>query len=72
MLKLPDKLYDVLKWLTLIVIPAIGTLYLSLSNIWNLQFGQQISATCQATALFVGIIIGISQVKYNGEKKNDV
>jgi len=69
-MKLPDKLYDILKWVALIVVPACGTLFFTLSEIWSFGYGVQVSATCGAISLFIGVIIGISQIGYNKDKGN--
>lgn len=60
-----NKTYNVLKYLALIVFNAIGVFYKTLSEIWNLPYGNEISLTCSALALFVGTLIGISSYKYN-------
>jgi len=65
MIKLPNKLYDILKWIALIVVPALGTLYLSLGQIWGFSFGLQVVATCNAVSLFIGVVIGISQINFS-------
>lgn len=65
MIHLPNKLYDILKWFALIVVPASGTLYLSLGQIWGFEFGLQVVATCNAVSLFIGVLIGISQINFN-------
>lgn len=70
-MKLPDKVYNVLKWLCLICLPALSTLYGVLSDIWNLPYGEQIPRTITAIALFIGAIIGISQLQISKEKAND-
>lgn len=62
---LPNKLYDVLKWLALIAIPAIGEAYLRLSNVWDLPYGQQVNETALIVTFVLGALIGISTVQYN-------
>lgn len=64
MMKLPDKVYDVLKWLSLIVFNAIGVLYKTLANVWALPYGEQVMTSCAAVALFIGALIGISTAEY--------
>lgn len=59
-----DKLYDVLKWIALIVLPAIGTLYSALSAIWGFPYGEQIVSTIVAIDTFLGALIGISSISY--------
>lgn len=62
---LNDKLYSVLKWIALVFLPALGTLYFALSSIWGLPYGEQIVGTITAIDTFVGAIIGISTINYN-------
>lgn len=68
-MKLNNKLYDVLKWLCLIVLPALATLYGALSKIWGLPYGAEITMTVTAIGTFLGTIIGISTASYNKEKE---
>lgn len=58
---LGDKLYNVLKWLCLIALPAIGVLYATLANIWGWPYGVAIPATLEAIGACIGILIGVSQ-----------
>lgn len=62
---LPNKVYDVLKWGTLIALPAIGTLYFALSGIWGLPYGEQVTGTIVAVEAFLGTVLGISTAQYN-------
>ena len=59
-----SKIYDVLKWIALVVLPAIGTLYFALSSIWGLPYGEQIVGTITAVDTFLGAILGISSIQY--------
>ncbi len=70
-MKLNNKLYDVLKWICLIVLPAIGTLYYALAGIWGFPFGEQVVGTITAIDTFLGALIGISTLNYNKEEKNN-
>lgn len=66
---LPDKVYDVLKWIALVVLPAIATLYFALAGIWGFPYGEQIVGTITAIDAFLGALLGISNVMYlKGEK----
>lgn len=67
-MKLNDKVYDVLKWLALIALNAIGVLYKTLATIWGWPFGEEILTTCAALSLFIGSMIGISTAEYNKSK----
>ena len=64
---LSDKTYSLLKWIALILLPALGTLYSALAGIWGLPFGEQIVGTITAIDTFLGAILGISTNNY---KKN--
>lgn len=64
-----SKIYDVLKWVALVVLPALGALYFALSTIWDLPYGEQIVGTISAIDTFLGAIIGISSIQY--AKKGD-
>lgn len=60
-----NKVYDVLKYIAQIVLPAIGTLYFALAGIWGLPCGEQVVGTITAIDAFLGAILRISTVKYN-------
>lgn len=62
---LPDKVYDVLKWITLIVLPAIASLYFGLAQIWGFPYGEQVVGTIAVVCTFLGTILGISSANYN-------
>lgn len=64
-----NKVYDVLKWIAQLVLPAIATFYLSIAGIWGLPFGEQISGTIMAIDTLLGVILGISSIQYNKNNK---
>lgn len=59
-----NKVYDVLKFIAQIVLPAVGTLYFALSSIWGLPYGEQIVGTITAVDAFLGALLGISSNQY--------
>ena len=71
--KMSDKVYDVLKWIALILIPAIGTLYFALAGIWGFPYTEAIVGTLTAVDTFLGAILGISTSMYkkNQNESND-
>ena len=69
-MRLPDEVYDILKWVCLILLPALSTLYWSLSSIWGWPYTEQIIGTIAAVETFLGVIIGISTRTYNEERRN--
>ena len=62
---LSDKTYNVLKWVALVLLPALGSLYFALSGFWGFPYGEQIVGTITAIDTFLGMILGISTVQYN-------
>lgn len=67
-----NKVYDILKWIAAIVLPALGTLYFALANIWGFPYGEEIVGTITAIDTFLGVILGISSVKYNKNKTEEL
>ena len=55
-----NKVYDVLKFIAQIVLPAVATLYFALASIWGLPYGEQIVGTITAVDAFLGALLGIS------------
>lgn len=68
-MRLNDKVYNFLKWICLIALPALAVLYFTLAKIWGLPYGAEITATINAIALFIGALIGVSQISINKEEK---
>ena len=65
-----NKVYDILKWIAQILLPAIGTLYFALANIWNLPYPQEVVGTITAVDAFLGVVLGVSTAQYNKENQN--
>jgi len=65
MLALSNKVYDILKYLTIIVLPAIAALYTGLSQIWGLPYAAEVPATITVICTFLGAILCISSAQYN-------
>ena len=59
-----NKIYDLLKFLCTVLIPAFSTLYFALSEIWGLPLGAQVVGTLAAIDTFIGVCIGISSANY--------
>ena len=70
-MKLPDKVYDVLKWIAMYLLPALGTLYFALAGIWNFPCGEEVVGTITAIDTFLGVILGISTAQYNKENSEE-
>ena len=60
-----NKVYDILKFIAQVVLPALGTLYFALAGIWNWPLGEQVVGTITAIDTFLGVLLGISTSKHN-------
>jgi hypothetical protein len=63
-MKMDNKTYDILKYIAQIVLPAIGTLYFALAQIWGLPYGEEIVGTITAVDAFLGALLQISTNQY--------
>ena len=66
-MKMSNKVYDVLKWIALILLPSVSTLYFALAGIWGFPYAEQIVGTIAAVDTFLGAILRISTAKYNAD-----
>lgn len=64
--KLQNKSYDILKWVALVALPATSALYLTLAALWNLPNPTEVAGTIAAVDTFLGVLLGVSSVKYTG------
>lgn len=67
-MRLSNRTYDILKWIAQYLLPALGTLYFSVSQIWGLSYGEQIVGTITAVDTFLGFLLGLSSAEYKKEK----
>lgn len=71
-IKMDSQLYDCLKWIVMVVIPAATTAYVGLAAIWGWPFGDQIAKTSAVLCAFLGAILGISNLQYKSERNQEV
>lgn len=64
-MKISNKLYDILKWLVIIVLPALATLYAALAAVWAWPYSDQVVTTITAVDTFLGAVLCISSATYN-------
>lgn len=69
-MKLSDKTYNIMKWLAVYLIPALGTLYFAIASIWGLPYSGQVVGSLTALDTFLGVILGISTSAYNKSDKD--
>lgn len=60
-----NKMYDVLKWIAMVCLPAVGTLYFALAGIWGFPYGEEIVGTITALDTFLGVLLGITSAQYH-------
>lgn len=70
-MKLSNKLYDILKWVVIIALPALATLYAALAGVWAWPYPDEVVTTITAVDTFLGAVLCISTVNYNKEVKNN-
>jgi len=63
-----NGIYDALKWIALVVLPALGTLYGALAPTWGWPYAEQIVYTITAIDTFLGALLGISNLQYKIEE----
>lgn len=68
-LKLDNKLYDLLKWICMVVIPAVTTAYVGLSAVWGWPYATEIAKTSAILCTLLGALLGISTAQYNKDEQ---
>lgn len=63
-MKLKDSVYNVLKWVVIIVLPACATLYAALSAVWGWSYSEEVVTTITAVDTFLGAVLCISSANY--------
>lgn len=58
------KVYDVLKYIAQVLLPAIGTLYYGLADIWRLPLAEEVVGTITVIDAFLGVALAIDSKKY--------
>lgn len=64
-MKMSNKVYDVLKWIALIALDAVGIFYSTIATVWGLPFGDEVLYTSSALAVLLGTLLGVSSAQYN-------
>ena len=64
-MQLNSKVYDILKWITMIVLPACATAYVGLTAIWGWPYADQVAKTTTVICTLLGALLGISTAQYN-------
>ena len=60
-----NKMFDTLRFICEVGLPALGTLYFALAKIWGFSYGTEIVGTISAVSFFIGTLIGVKRSQYN-------
>lgn len=66
-MKMSNKTYDRLKWITMFALPALSTLLTTLGMIWGIELAPQLSDTVVALNAALAMCLGISTINYHKE-----
>lgn len=64
-----NKIYDVLKFLTQVALPAIAVFYAAMAEVWGFPYAQEIPGTIAALVLLLGTLLQISSALYSNKSK---
>lgn len=62
---LSDGVYNTLKNVAQLYLPALATLYFALAQIWHLPKPEEVVGSVTAVDAFLGVVLGLSTVAYN-------
>ena len=69
---LPEKWYDILKWVAIIALPAISSFIVGISKVWGWSdLGNSIAQTVTLVATLIGALLCISSIQYKKDNEND-
>lgn len=63
-----NKVYDSLKWVAIILLPALAKLIESSFNLWNIPYGAEIASQIIYVQVFLGAILCVSNIKYKDKQ----
>lgn len=63
-MRLPDNVYTILKWITMICLPALATAYVGLAAIWGFPYADEVAKTTAVICTLLGALLGISTATY--------
>ena len=67
---LPEKIYDILKWIAIVALPSISSCIVVLGRIWNWgDIATMVAQTITAIGVLIGALLGISAIQYKGNNK---
>ena len=67
-MKMSNNLYDILKWVALILLPAMATFYAAIAAVWGLPYTEQVVGTITAVDTLLGTLLKISSSNYKNQE----
>lgn len=67
-MKMTNRTYDILKWIALILLPALATFYAAIAAVWGLPYTEQVVGTITAVDTLLGTLLKISSDNYNKQE----
>lgn len=64
-----NKVYDIIKHITMIGLPAVAAFYVAIAGIWGLPYGEEVAGTITALVALIGSFLGVSSAQYHKEGK---
>lgn len=71
-MRLPDNVYTILKWITMICLPALATAYVGLAAIWGFPYASEVAKTTAVICTLLGSLLGISTATYYKDESDQI
>lgn len=68
---LPQKAYEILRWIVIVVLPALITLYGVIGNTCHIPYTEAVLTIAGAVDVCLGTIFGISKLSYDAKMKEE-
>lgn len=67
-MKIPNRVYDVLKWVSILCLPGLAVFWGVIGKAWGFPYVEQVVTTLNALGVLIGTLIGVSTLEYNKTK----
>ena len=71
-MRFENHVFDVLRWIVMVVIPAATTAYVGLAGIWGWPYATEIAKTSTVVCALLGALLGISNLQYKLDNKDKI
>ena len=71
MIMLSNRVYDILKWCTLVLIPACASAFVGLDSVFGWGYGDIVAKVSAIVCTLLGALLGISTAQYNKQEPPD-